>query len=258
VLAKRRKLGIAAGTWQPFVDAAPAIAHIADLRTNYRMSVDAIAEAAGLGYATVSRLAYPDTGVPIQWGIRPRVEQAILRTTILDAPDQAWVAAFGAARRLQALAAIGWPDATLALEVGVTRQCIRHWRETPHLAARNLRRVVALYDDLSMTPGPSDWWRRRAAEQGWAPPLAWDDETIDDPQAGPQLGGPSVGVDDAVVARVLAGEPESTTAAERVVLVPLLHARGLNDSEAAALLGVWPETVLRIRRRLRVGGRYAA
>jgi len=29
---------------------------------------------------------------------------------------------------------------------------------------------------------------RRAAARGWAPPLAWDDDTIDDPNATPDLG----------------------------------------------------------------------
>jgi hypothetical protein len=39
-----------------------------------------------------------------------------------------------------------------------------------------------------MTPGPSDYYRNKARGLGWAPPLAWDDDLIDNPQAKPDLG----------------------------------------------------------------------
>jgi hypothetical protein len=49
--------------------------------------------------------------------------------------------------------------------------------------------ILALYDDLSMTPadGPGAWRALSdARKHGWAPPLAWDD--IDDPNETPDTG----------------------------------------------------------------------
>lgn len=57
--------------------------------------------------------------------------------------------------------------------------------------------VRALYDELWDAIPPAAAWRERqatsrarglAARYGWAPPMAWDDETIDDPAAVPDLG----------------------------------------------------------------------
>jgi hypothetical protein len=41
--------------------------------------------------------------------------------------------------------------------------------------------VRVVYDRMSMTPGTSAYARNRAERQGWLPPLAWDDEMIEDP-----------------------------------------------------------------------------
>ena len=43
-------------------------------------------------------------------------------------------------------------------------------------------RIADAYDELSMRQGPSVRNRRL----GYPPPLAWDDETIDDPRARPK------------------------------------------------------------------------
>ena len=48
--------------------------------------------------------------------------------------------------------------------------------------------VADLYDRLSMTPGPSQEARDRAKRKGWRPPLAWDDDSIEDPEAKPDRG----------------------------------------------------------------------
>jgi hypothetical protein len=83
--------------------------------------------------------------------------------------------------------------------------------------------ITRVYDELSMTvpqddeAGRSpragrihDRQRRLAARRGWAPPLAWDDDTIDDPAATPATGARerawSTRHDETVVERILAGE----------------------------------------------------
>lgn len=98
--------------------------------------------------------------------------------------------ATGTARRLQALAALGWPPSVLARRIGVSRSTFEHIVKghIQRTSAGVVAAVSDLYEELSMTPGPSDHWRRIAADKGWAPPLAWDDDTIDNPDAAPDLG----------------------------------------------------------------------
>lgn len=88
---------------------------------------------------------------------------------------------------MQALAALGWPAHVLAARLGVSEWWIRNrrGRATPALTRASDARIRRLYADLSMTPGPSNQIRLRARMYGWAPPLAWDDDAIDDPAASP-------------------------------------------------------------------------
>jgi hypothetical protein len=96
----------------------------------------------------------------------------------------------GYRRRLQALQALGWTLQAIADRMGEP--------STSHIcyAANRSRKVTrkrdqamrAVYEELSMTLGPSDRARAHAERQGWPPPLAWDDDTIDDPAAIPSTG----------------------------------------------------------------------
>lgn len=115
----------------------------------------------------------------------------------------------GTRRKLQALAAIGWRWEDLGERLAVKyatvqrRACGRYATVHVDTAAR----VDAVYNLLSMTPGPSKTTRARALAKGWAPPLAWDDSAIDDPSAEPNWGKPRTDVVDAVaIRRVMAGE----------------------------------------------------
>jgi hypothetical protein len=45
-----------------------------------------------------------------------------------------------------------------------------------------------LFNELQLTPGSCERARRRAKKLGWAPPLAWDEDAIDDPDARPDFG----------------------------------------------------------------------
>jgi hypothetical protein len=98
----------------------------------------------------------------------------------------------GTARRLQALVALGYPQTYLwdRLTGDAKRQNCHHllMQARPTVNARTARKVAELYDELSMTPGPSDRSRRKAVYRGWAPPLAWDEDEIDNPEAHPDTG----------------------------------------------------------------------
>lgn len=119
--------------------------------------------------------------------------QAATETRILNyqpTPDQASPHATtnstGTARRLQALQYNGWDQAALAQKLGCQRGHIwklSHERRNVTVALAN--RVRDLYDHLwDKHPAPSkgsNLAKTIARRNGWLPPLAWDEDLIDDP-----------------------------------------------------------------------------
>lgn len=116
----------------------------------------------------------------------------------------------GTRRRIQALMALGWPSPTIDAELGRKRTyttAILCGDGAPVLrtTAEQYRR---LYDRLSMTLPPQETRyqkqastrvRNHARRMGWAPPLAWDDQAIDDPNARPiGVGYVSISRDDSI------------------------------------------------------------
>jgi hypothetical protein len=108
----------------------------------------------------------------------------------------------------------------------------------------------------------TSWKTRKLAEaEGWAPPLAWDDDTIDDPQAMPQLDAvePVVTEGGNVAARWLMGESVILGVADRKeVLAYLYEWTDLTVQEIAARLEMTPDaadqTWSRIKRKARLAG----
>lgn len=90
------------------------------------------------------------------------------------------VPAVGARRRLQALGAIGHPLVSVVAYF-VATETLKP--ETQHITAKSWRTIRDSYNRLSMTTGTRTQARNRARRAGWPPPLAWDDDTIDDPRA---------------------------------------------------------------------------
>ena len=58
--------------------------------------------------------------------------------------------------------------------------------QTEWISPRMAGRISAVYDELWATPGPDKGVASKARTLGHAPPLAWDDDTIDDPAARPE------------------------------------------------------------------------
>lgn len=94
------------------------------------------------------------------------------------------VDATGTKRRIRALMRIGWSSHDLMERMGYSNAGT--WLlYADRLNVTTVERVRALYDELWDKPGPSKWTRTWATNQGFPPPMAWDEEAIDDITATP-------------------------------------------------------------------------
>lgn len=160
------------------------------------------------------------------------------------------VDAIGSRRRVHALMRLGHNGATIAAAAGIPSadsmlQSISNRWVNRGTAAR----IRAAYDQLSMALGSSNKTRGRAIARGWLPPIAWDDDTIDDPNAQPMLE-QHVDVDEVAVRRALSGDrPESMRRAEILEAIRLGHQQGLDDVTLGERLGMATNAVQHIRKR---------
>jgi transcriptional regulator with XRE-family HTH domain len=179
------------------VDPEPARQHIIRLLAN-GATLRGIAAEAGMNVRQVGEV-YRGCHASI-W---PETEARIL------AVERGWslyIPAAGTARRIDALRRMGWTVEHLADRLGVTFQAVHYMTRQKRVRRDTAERVAAIYDELSMVPGPSAILRARAATQGLLPPLAWDDDTIDDPAAWASPGEDTDDLpDDVVVERLLRG-----------------------------------------------------
>lgn len=172
------------------VDASAAREHVQGL-LDAGVSVAQVAAAAGVDRTCVRRVVGQQRGHGASRKLQPATAAALLGVS-LEAFDDLErhlegdrVPAAGTLRRLGALRALGWPETVLAKRLGVKRIRVG---EDGWVRRRVARAVRELYDELSMIPGPSQRTRARAVRVGLVPPLAWDDETLDDPDAAPAPG----------------------------------------------------------------------
>jgi hypothetical protein len=188
-LTRRTMYGHAA-----YVDAGPARTHIVAL-TASGMGLKRIVAVSDISQGLLWKLIYgkrrPDGTRTPSKRIRPATETAILAIT-LDLADGARVDSTGTTRRIRALVAIGWSQSKIAARLGVTPAnftALTHGRT--QVTTARAKAVVDLYDELWNTAPPQAGHRdkiaysrsiRYAALAGWVVPMAWDDETIDDPK----------------------------------------------------------------------------
>jgi hypothetical protein len=102
--------------------------------------------------------------------------------------------ATGTRRRLQALRAIGHSAKVIADKAGSAEARIQliSSGEQPTVRQALEVKIRKVYAELHQTPAPAGRSATRAKNHAlandWAPPGAWDDDTIDDPQAKPEFG----------------------------------------------------------------------
>lgn len=249
--AERRRLN--AYGRPAYIDATPARTHVRRLGAQ-GMGWKRVARAAGLSPSTVWKLMYgdPARGRQPNKRVKPATAAKILAVE-LDLADGAKIDATGTRRRLQGLVAIGYSQSYLARRLGIhpgNFGTMFHHRG--QVVVATARAVADLYDELSMTPRQAVDQRTKisisraknqAARSMWLPPLAWDDDTIDDPAAQPEVGfevaRTKADVDEVAVQRFIDGDlpPSMLTTADRREVVARWQALGhpLNELDRRGL-----------------------
>lgn len=191
---RRRRLK-AIGQWKPrYVDAHPVRAHVHALLAA-GMSEPALARSLDLPERAFNYLLRGATGRPPGSTVARETAEAVMGfwPRLEDFPDTASIDPTGTRRRVQALETLGWSRPRMAAELGMSEANFKKCLRSETVSARFARKVAALYDrlwtrrpeDHGMQQWVADRVRRQAATRGYQGPLAWDDDTIDDPKTEP-------------------------------------------------------------------------
>ncbi|GGM55732.1 hypothetical protein GCM10012275_28560 [Longimycelium tulufanense] len=205
-------------------DAESARAHVRQLRA-LGWTYEQIAEAAGISAWVAHHL---DTRPKRH--VKAETERALLAVPLVPRASHRPVSHIGTQRRVRALMRMGWTTEEVARRAGIKVRTLRTVISRGGMSYNIHLRVARVYDELSHTPGPSGGAAGKARHLGYAPPLAWDDDTIDDPNATPQ------GVE---------RDSGRTPSAELYEEVKHLAGYGLSSHEIAKRLG-W--TVVHVNR----------
>ena len=236
--AKRRRHARASGH-PTRLDAGPTVAHLRALLAS-GMGRAEVSRRAGLHGTNLARLLRGD-----QKTVTPARAAAILaiRPTPVDRQRLGAVDSIGTRRRVQALMALGWHLTAIAADAGVPPCTIRRILDGADVCiAATRRKVAATYDRLwNRTPPTTrshldSRARNLARRSGWPPPMAWDDDTIDDPAAVPEPGtsGARGATEEDIADCIAGGETSVHAVARRVGVRPdtvktVLHRAGRGD-----------------------------
>ena len=245
-----------------YVDATPAREHVRSL-LEAGLTLGQVESRSGLDRTAIRVLLGTFPGRPTSKRVTRKTQRALLavKAEHVGAEAGGYVHAAGTRRRLQALIAAGWTGLYLTERLGMSSATIpkitRTNIEAPVLASTRAA-VIDLYDELSLQVPPAGRGRTRARSlargRGWAPPLAWDDDTIDHPDAEPYAANDFIDkhdVDETAVERVVTGDAvDFLTVAERREVVRRLHAQGFSDGQIGRRAGFADRTALRIRQEL--------
>ena len=143
----------------------------------------AIATAAGVDRGTVLNIVSGKNRMTTL-----KTEKKIMAVTPEDiyagGTRKSYVPDVGAVRRVQALITMGWRYRDLNKLCGLRTEKIG--QGTGLMFREHHEKIVKLYEELWNKQGPATKGNiTKALNKGWAKPMAWDDDTIDDPAAKP-------------------------------------------------------------------------
>jgi hypothetical protein len=162
-------------------DVAPVAHHITALR------------AKGFSWAEIGRRGHLDgeTLARICNGRNGTILVSRARRILAVKPEWQLTAVFvpvvGTRRRLEALAWQGWSSKTIAPRIGVSWHKLAKTSTYDRIEARNAAPLAGFYDEYATIAGPDPRWAKTARRRGYLPWGVWDDDTIDDPDAAPDL-----------------------------------------------------------------------
>lgn len=244
VRARHRKIGY--GTWQPYVDAEPVRQHLLDLHDNGGLSYAVIAEHLGRSVASITSFIYELSPTKKRRKrATPELANAILAIKPGDITP-GMVDGTGTTRRIQALAANGWPMKTLSARIGLAAATVGRLAGQKWVFRATAQGVADCYEQLKderpedhgVTAWVAQKTRNRAASEGWRDPVWWEDMgDIDDPTFDPDQADRPLG--------------RNELGAHRRSEIEHLASFGLSDHDIAARLGMAPAYVHDLVREMR-------
>lgn len=268
----RRRQLMAYGQWEPFVDAEPVRAHLKKIM-DAGMPIWAVCKHLGLPHeSSLQHVLYGRGDYGPGQMIRRETAELVLPywPSLQDFPDTARIDPTGTRRRVQALAVLGWSRAQMARKIGMAEDAFKRACHKERVTARLARQVAALYDawwnqmpeDHGVSRNAAARVRADAARSGFHGPLAWDDDTIDDPMAVPVTDAVEpIATDGGNLAnRWLMGESVVLTSeARKEALAHLFEWTNDTVEEIAVRLGMTPEAAEqqwhRTQKKARMEGR---
>lgn len=249
------------GRWNHRVDAGPSRQRLLDLAAQ-GVGYKQVARATGLNPSTVSTLLY---GRPGRRDHRPprtvsaEFERALLSWTPdpMQLSDGHRIDSTGTRRRLQALIRIGWSQRKLAAALGMTDQNFSKVLLVQQgVTVKRAREVRELYERLWDASPPArtaaekrgvTMAKRKGVRLDWLPPMAWPDESIDDPEYDPGAVADESVVDELAIDLAVEGRGVPLSHQERLLAVARLTAAGKSAREIAERIGVTKRQVVRDR-----------
>lgn len=162
---------------------APAQVHVARLRRRYDLAT--LIEATGVTAPTIRAI---ESGSYTRSKHHAWSALMLLPVPTRPVAGPGILPAIGTGRRIRGLSVMGWSQSYLAERMGVQLQTVNAALRNRVVSSRHAATIGALFDELHLSRGPSGLTVSRALAKGWLPPLAWDEELIDDPETTPDVG----------------------------------------------------------------------
>lgn len=197
----RRMEAYGRSTKDRFVDASPARKHV-DALMGRGWTVDRIAKDAGVGRNTICRLIYgePAKGTGPTATMKSSTSQKLLKFSPEESRERGagtareLVNSIGTIRRIQSLMACGYSMTLIAKEAGTSKRAVSKIMQSEKVRSTTAESFKSVYDKVWNIAPPQrtsaekkgyTLAKKMAAQNHWVPPMAWDDDEIDDPSAKP-------------------------------------------------------------------------